>query len=432
VNALSVSAPDTAPIAILDTGVSGAVPEIGGRIVGAFDALAATENADDLDGHGTEVAGIAAGAPGLVQGVSPTSPVMPVRIFNRLGESSAQALVAGIRWAIARGAAVINISSAAPQADASAADIESLTRATTDAFNKGILVVASAGNDGTTKANLPAALPHVLAVGASDLAGTRAAFSNTGPWIDLVAPATSLVAPMPAAFCASGYGVANGTSFAAPAVSGAAALLAKLRPELTPQQRFDVLRTSAHDVAPSGRDDETGFGLLDVGAAMVAKAPVPESSREVDDDPYYVRGANASGHPVLLAKARTATLTGQVSPAKDPSDVYRVRLRKGDRFVASAKVTGQDSVVSLALWKPAVGDFDISNGVTKQQIVSSGGFSSTPELKMRVTKGGTYYVSVEAPDPVDSENPEAVVPASEPYRLTISRQKLATKPKRRR
>lgn len=422
VNALAVSAPDTPPIAILDTGVAAGVPEIGDRLVASFDATNGQRDGSDLDGHGTEVAGLAAGATGLITGVSPTSPIMPVRIFNRLGESSFQWLVAGIDWAVEHGAVAINISSATAAADASVADIVALTRATSDAFNRGALVVAAAGNEGTAQTDIPASLPHVLTVGASDLTGMRATFSNTGPWVDLVAPAASMVAPSPSAFCPSGYGVANGTSFAAPSASGAIALLAKLRPTLSAQQRFDVLRTSARDVDPVGRDNETGSGLLNVQAAVAAPAPPLESSPEVDDDPFYVRGTFSKTHPTRLTKTWKVRLTGQVSPAKDPADVYPVRLKKGERFVASATVSGSDSLISLGLWTPAVGDFDVSNGVTKQEIVSSGGFASDPVLTFRAKKTGTYFVSVEAPDAVEPDDPTAVVPSSEPYRLVLSKQ----------
>jgi subtilisin family serine protease len=431
VNARSVSAPDTPPIAMLDTGVDGTVPELAGRLVSPFDALGGSMDGSDFDGHGTEVAGIAAGAPGLVQGVSPTSPVMPVRIFNRYGDSSTQALLTGIRWAIDHGASVINISAVAPLKDVSTKDVAAVTRAIGEAFSTGVLVVAAVGNEGEDQAGFPSSLPHVVAVGGSDTFGVRATFSDTGPWVDLVSPAASLQAPTALDLCPSGYGVANGTSFAAPAVAGAAALLAKLRPELNVEQRFSVLRSSARDVSLAGRDDETGFGVLDVQAAVSAPAPLASGpSPEVDDDPYFVRGPFASSHPTLLSKSRTAKLSGDVSPAKDPSDVYPVRLRKGERFVAGATVKtlkGVDSLIELGLWRPGVGDFDVSNEAAKQRVVSTGGFATDPRLTTRVTRTGTYYLSVEAPDAVDPDDPQAAIPVSQPYQLTLTRQTLTVK-----
>jgi subtilisin family serine protease len=430
VNAVSVSVATTPPIAILDTGISTDASEIGDRLVTPFDATTGGTDGSDIDGHGTEVAGIAAGAGGLLQGVTPTSPLMPVRIYNRQGNTAVPWMIAGINWAVQNHAAVINISSSMPVADASAADVASLTRAITDAFNKGTLVVASMGNDGNGAAQLPASLPHVIGVGASDLTGSRATFSNTGPWVDLVSPARSLVAPISKAYCPSGYGVANGSSFAAPAVAGAAALLAQIRPTLTIQQRFDVLRKSATDVPPAGRDDETGYGLLNVQNAMNLAVPPRQSSPEVDDDPYYVRGTNAGGHPTLLTRTRKIRLVGEVSPAKDPSDVYPVRIKKGERLTVSAKASGADALIALGLWKPTVGDFDVSNEVGKNEIVSTGGFADDVALKMDAKKSATYFVSVEAPDPVDPDDPTAAPPVSEPYQLVMTKTKTP-KPKKK-
>jgi hypothetical protein len=424
VNALDVAVPDTPPIAVLDTGVDGSVPELAGRIVDPFDALSGNPDAADVDGHGTSVAGLAAGAPGLVQGVSPTSPVMPIRIFNRYSDTSMKSLVAGIQWAVAHGAKVINISASSPLSEVGVTDVADVSRAVLGAFNAGVLVVSAVGNDGEDRADFPSSLPHVLAVGAIDSTGTRAPFSDTGPWVDLTAPAVSLRAPTAIEFCSSGYGVANGTSFAAPAVAAAGALLAKVRPELSTDQRFAVLRNSARDVSFAGRDDETGFGVLDVAAALGAAAPAPEKSPEIDDDPFYVRGPFAAAHPTLLARARTGKVAGTLSPAKDPADVYPVLLKKGERFVASAVVSGKDAVIELGVWRPSVGDFDVSKEATKQRVLSTGGFAVQPRLTMKVAKTGTYFVSVEATDVVDEDDPEAIPLVTEPYQLSVSRQKI--------
>jgi hypothetical protein len=427
VDALGVTVSDAPPVAILDTGVDGSAPELAGRIVDPYDALAGTPDGTDVDGHGTMVAGLAAGSPGMIRGVAPTVAIMPVRVYNRYGDSSTKALLAGIRWAVEHGASVINISGSTPLKDVSASDVAAVRQATSDAFNRGVLVVVSVGNGGEQQPDFPSSLPHVLAVGASDVEGGRATFSNTGPWLDLVAPGVSLQAPTALAFCSSGYGLANGTSFGAPAVSAAGALLAKLRPDLTTLERFTILRSSAKDRGLAGRDDDTGFGLLQVAPAIELVAPAPFSSGEVDDDPYFVRGANQKQHPVRLTAARRAVVSGEISPAKDPADLYPVKLKKGERFVASALITGADNVAELGLWTPSVGDFDVSDAKTNQRVVSTGGFATDPRLTFRVKKSGTYFVSVEAPDVIDEDNPDAVPPVAEPYKLTLSRQKIAVR-----
>jgi hypothetical protein len=425
VNALGLTVPETGPIAVLDSGVDGSVPELAGRVTAQFDALAGVEgDASDADGHGTEVAGVAAGAPGLVVGVSPTSPIMAVRIFSRYGATTTKALVAGINWAVAHGASVVTVATSSPLSGISGADVTATTRAIGEAFNKGVLVVAAVGSEGADQADFPSSLPHVVAVGATNADGTRATFSDTGPWVDLVARGASLIAPTALQMCQTGYGYANSASFGAPAVAAAVAILKQMRPGITSSQLFAALRSSAHDLSLAGRDDETGFGLLDVPTALAVPLAPIETSPEVDDDPFFVRGAYAAGHPTRLARSRKETVKGDLSPAKDPSDVYPVRLSKGDRFAASARVTGADSLAMLNLWKPTVGDFDVSNEATKQRIVSTGGFAVDPQLVYRVTKSGTYFVSIETTDAVDEDDPQASPPIAESYQLTFARTKL--------
>jgi hypothetical protein len=142
-----------------------------------------------------------------------------------------------------------------------------------------------------------------------------------------------------------------------------------------------------------------------------------------------VRGPFAATHPTLLLKARKATVSGEISRAKDPSDVYPVRVNKGERLVVSATVKGVDSLAMLNVWKPTVGDFDVSNEAGKQRIVSTGGFAKDPRLAIRVTRTGTYYVSIEAADAVEEDDPQAAVPVSEPYELLLTKQKVITKKK---
>ena len=419
-NALEVSAPTTRPIAILDTGVAADTPELAGRVVSPVSVVGGG-GGDDRDGHGTQVAGIAAAAPGMMRGVSPTSPVMPVKVFEANGSGTAQGLVQGIQAAVEAGAGVVNISGAAPLKDAAPQDVSVVRLAITAAYARGAIVVAAVGNDGSADPYVPASLPHVLTVGSGTALGGRDSFSNTGVWLDLMAPGSSLVAPMPPSLCATGFGPANGTSYSAPAVAGAAALVQQLRPELSQQQVFDVLRSTAADVQPAGHDAATGFGAVDVAAAVRAPAP-PAESREVDDDPFWVRGPFAAGHPVLLRTARRTVLRGRLSSAKDLVDVYRVHARRGDAL--RARVRGaKTALLDVSIWRSRAGDFDITQGVERHLLSGSPGLSEAPRAGVLVRRTGTYLVAVataELPDPV--EDPDATAPpVEEPYRLAVTR-----------
>jgi hypothetical protein len=431
-NALGASAPSTPPVAILDTGVDGTVPELAGRLVSPFNALDGSTNVADQDGHGTQVASVAAARPGLFQGVSPTSPIMPIRIFGVGGDTSAQILVKAIQQAVAAGAGVINISGANPLSAVDPGDNAVVALAIDNAYAHGVLTVTAAGNEGVWGPDVPASDPHVIDAGATDASGQRAPFSNTGPWIDEVAPGAALTLPVPAAVCSSGFGVASGTSFSAPAVAAAVALVRQLRPTLTPEQITQLLRASASPIAGPGHDDGTGYGMLDVGAALAGPVPAVDST-ELDDDVMWVTGAYASRHPALLRKGRIARVHASVSPAKDPQDVYPVILRKGQTL--TVRVTGgADSLLDTGVWDPNTGPMDVSNGRTTHEVSDYAGVSDAPQISYKVKRGGRYFVSVEAqdvPDPPDPGQAPPTVPAAERYLLTVSVKNPPKKHKKR-
>jgi hypothetical protein len=169
-------------------------------------------------------------------------------------------------------------------------------------------------------------------------------------------------------------------------VAGAAAVLQAEHPGLDVAQLTDLLRLTASsaDHWTAG----TGFGMLDVSAALAAPLPAPEPG-EVDDGLAAVRGSRASSHPLSLARTRRATVTGRVAPHTDPSDVLRVHLRHGDRLHATLD-TGSRARLVLTLWSPsAPGNAVLRNGPGRLARSTSGRLTSP-----RIAKNGTYYVSV--------------------------------------
>jgi subtilisin family serine protease len=415
----------TKPIAILDTGIDPNVPELAGRVLPDHDVVGGFQ-VPDQDGHGTEVASVAAGAPGLMQGVSPTSPVFSVRIFNSTGNSSSDVVVNAITAAVQNGAGVINISAAGAVADASPQDNQVLTTAIAQAFNAGVLVVAPSGNEGRTQADAPGAYPHVLTAGSGTPVGGRDLFTNTGPWLDLLAPGSDLAVAAPTSICSSGYAFVKGTSFAAPAVAGAAALAQSLRPTLRAQQIFDIVRHAGSDLGTSGWDADTGFGFLNTSDATTAATP-PLLGNEVDDDILF---AKAKPYTPLNLR-RPKLIKDSESAAKDNTDVFKIKLKKGELISANITTKTPNALFSVSLYDGKTGPLDLTNDVTKHLVKDSGGLSPTPFINKRVKKGGTYYVVVETPDTLQ-DDVDDTTPTDQAYTLKLKRQVPLKKHKKKR
>jgi len=432
VNAATLSTPSTDPIAVLDTGVDPATPELAGRVLPGVNATDGSANTADDDGHGTEVASVAAAAAGRFAGISPTSPIFPVRIYTPSSETTAAWVVKGIAAAANAGAAVINFSSSNPLTDVAPADASVAQQAISAAFDKGTLTVVSAGNEGKNVATVPGSFWRVLDVGSASADGTRDPFSNFGPWLDLMSPGANLTVPIPPVVCPSGFGVANGTSFSAPAVAGGVALIKALRPKLSAQQLYDVVRLAAvKDLYSTGRDDDSGFGLLNVAAGVNSPAPIAQPT-EVDDDVYWLR-QDPKKHPTYLKRTRSFQLKSAVESGKDPQDVFPVYIRSGQTLTVGA-TSGTAGLLSLGVWSPKTGPFDIGKGRATYLLADSAGVTSNPLVSYRARRSGTYFVSVEAPDIPDPSDPSASgtpLEAQTKYTLKLRETKASSRKKKK-
>lgn len=241
----------------------------------------------DQAGHGTHVAGVIAARTGNgegIAGMAPTVRILPVKALNFIGQGRASRVAEAIYYAVGQGARVINLSLGGERLSQAA------RRAIEHAHDKGVVVVVAAGNDGRDIAGQgPAALDKVITVGASGPDDRRAAFSNHGVEVDLVAPGEDILSlrarRTDLALMAEVEGYrpgsrfvgpkaryyrASGTSFAAPLVSGAAALILARRPDLGADAVKRMIVQSARDIGTPGVDLETGYGRLDVPAALGA------------------------------------------------------------------------------------------------------------------------------------------------------------------
>lgn len=253
----------------------------------------------DTVGHGTKVAGIIAARPrsgtGFV-GLAPEATIIPIRQNDDKGTGTATTMAAAIRHAIAQHARVINISQ--DTAKPLRADSD-LALAVTEALNKDIVVVASAGNDGlagAVKVTYPAAYKGVLAVAASDRNDERAPFSQTGDFVGVAAPGVDMVSTVPK----GGQCVDNGTSFSAPYVAGVAALLRAKHPGWKQNQVVAQIEQTA-ERAVNGRDKFVGWGVVDPVRALnddehPVNAPTPD--RAVSNGP-------AGPEPIALQMGET-------------------------------------------------------------------------------------------------------------------------------
>ena len=290
-------------IAVVDTGVDPDQPDLKPKILGGRNIYDVNDNFDDVLGHGTMVAGTAAAITNNsvgVAGVSWQSPILAVRVGNAQGLATSQHVAAGILWAVANGAKIINVSFAPLWAD------KIVSSAAKQAFNRGTLVVVSAGNKGGL--NKAAGFYEILFAGGVQPDNKIATFSDKGPFVDLVAPGTQIrTTGMDAT-----YVMANGTSFSAPIVAGVIALAWSANPNLRPITVQEAVLSTTVDLGASGKDDTFGLGLVDAAAA-VQKAR--QSFDPVDTTPPVV---------LVTSPATGQALSGRATVAVSATDKYGV------------------------------------------------------------------------------------------------------------
>lgn len=252
-------------VAIIDSGVAVDHEDISHKVVARanFSDTIIHEPADyDRYGHGTHVAGIVAAEHNSagVAGVCPDCTILDVKVLNDAGAGSSSAVAAGIDWAVANGAKVINMSLGQ--------SVPSLTleAAIKNAWNNGVVLVAAAGNAGTQAPIYPAAYPKVIAVAATDNKDVIAPFSTHGEWVDVAAPGVDIYSTFPNHDFVlglqngrhKGYDLASGTSMASPIVAGVAALVWSSHPDTTNKSVREDIESTADPIEGTGTYWEHG------------------------------------------------------------------------------------------------------------------------------------------------------------------------------
>jgi thermitase len=250
-----------AKVAIVDSGVYAGHPDIG-KILAQRDFVEGNAVADDdYYGHGTRVTGIAGALTDNGKGVAGgcfKCGLLIAKVMNSRGVATDAKIIKGIDWSMDHGADVVNLSLSGP------AYSGVLKTAVNRAHNRGAVVVAAAGNAGTTSRQYPAAYEKVIAVSATDQGDGLAHFSSRGDWVDLAAPGTNILSTR----ASGGYGKQSGTSFSAPFVSGLAGLLASHNPNRSAYWIRRRMQSTAKDLGPAGDDPRFGHGRINADRAV--------------------------------------------------------------------------------------------------------------------------------------------------------------------
>jgi hypothetical protein len=259
-------------VAVIDSGIDVTHPDLAGDIAGTFDALGAGLK---VHAHGTAIAGAIA-AHGRLMGAAPAAQILAVRAFSGSDggdDGTTFAIMSGLDWAVAHGARIVNMSFAGPQDPG-------ITRSLAAAHDKGVVLVAAAGNKGAKSPPLyPAADPNVIAVTATDANDQLPVFANRGRYVAVAAPGVDLMLLAPN----GSMQFSSGTSFSAAYVTGTVALMLERKPDLGPDSLRQALTGTAHQLGAKGSAgaDQSGAGLVDAYQAVLSLAPAPINAENV-------------------------------------------------------------------------------------------------------------------------------------------------------
>jgi hypothetical protein len=416
-------------VAVIDSGIDASHPEFAGRVLAGISYVDSPWRTDDC-GHGTFVAGEIAANPVNnigIAGIALNAELLVAKVVQSDCNVSTTGEVRAITWAVNHGARIINLSIGGNR-DPDDPQIDSYSpaeqAAVEYAWSKGVLVVAAVGNGPQAPrtpwpfADYPAALPHVLGVAAVTQSGNVPAYSNRDrQFVDVAAPGGPIFSTIPrnlvdasvpgcsgpnSAYANCGpseFKDGIGTSFAAPQVTAAAALLLGEYPRLSSSQLEWVLERSATDATPAtgcpacpvGRDSFTGWGTLDVSAALELAARTkllpPPDALETNDD------AGRAAHPFGTVPR---TLVATLDYWDDPVDVYSVQLDAGDELFARLGL-GSPVPNTLLLWRPGTttvngSGMEIGNDRAARSIAIAG----QQRLAFVAPAAGTYYLEVKA------------------------------------
>ena len=255
-------------VGLIDSGVDGGHPDLAGRLLPGIDLsfLHRPDALEDLDGHGTAMAGLIA-ANGQALGIAPDATILPIRRTPG-GAGDARTDADGIYWAVDHGATVLCLAFAHPRPN------PVLEQAIRYALAHDVVVVAAAGNTPDDEGVIyPAAYDGVIGAAGIDRDGNHAPISLASPAADLAAPAVDIMSLQARNIDPTGYTRGGGTSDATAIIAGIAALIRAKYPDLSAQDVINRMITTADDRGTPGRDNQYGHGIINPLAALTADIP---------------------------------------------------------------------------------------------------------------------------------------------------------------
>lgn len=324
-------------IAVLDTGVDAAHPDLAGRLVPGWNFYDNNSNSADVYGHGTLVAGSASANTNNGIGVSSVAGdalIMPLRISATDGTATFSNMARALTWAADKGAHVANISYQSVSGSSTVASAAQYMK------NKGGVTVVAAGNTGVEQTFAPS--DTMISVSATTSSDAMASWSSYGNYVDVAAPGSGIWTTKKG----GGYGSANGTSFASPVTAAVIAMMKAVNPVLPPADLEKILFSTAVDLGTAGFDNKFGHGRINAAAAVAAaqSATVADTAA-----PTVGIGAPVAG----------ATVSGLVAVDVSASD--NVGVSRVDFLVNGSKIASDTTAPYAFSWdSTAVADGNVS------------------------------------------------------------------------
>ena len=377
-------ADETITVAVIDTGVDSSHVDLRGRVTVGFNFLDDNLNTMDVNGHGTAVSGIIAAIYNNQVGITGVAgnaniKILPLKVAGEDGKGKVSDMVDAIYYAAEYGVDVINISMG------TSSNSTILKEAVEYAVSKDIVVVASAGNDGTSEKEYPASYPSVISVGSISKNNLKSTFSNYNEQVDFVAPGESILTTSPDDL----FVYYSGTSFSSAVVSGAVAYMLATDPTLTADVLISKMEETSTDLGPAGKDSRYGYGLINLAEAVTGQNEVTPFTELILEEEV-----------IEMSVGETTQITHHISPEQP------VVWESSNTNVVQVNATGKVKAIApgkaYVTVKTLDGSVSAVVGITVKETVAIP--EKYKELESLKINGNDFYLQIKFTTGIDPES----------------------------